>query len=401
MAAYAGKLNKPPLSIRVWPEVVVRRSVDAETGCESRAIELLSEGIESSDLSPICQSLTVKTTTVEPSAAIPSHQRHQSEEAQTLMQQRERDLRSYLEYQRRSPRWRIRSPEEGANGRGSVGGRGGGGAPVGDGGVSGKTRILPAADEESCLSASAGYRTPAGGYQSPEEGCRSPNNSTAKTFFYRKRGQMKQTQIPLNLNRWAMLLTAFLLMCLHGPLVMNWSEISQVMEENSIYLWMCDGKTEATTPTSTGNQDTVIEKSSSSSIDGGFVSCAAQRDMFLRVGTVAFTVFFFGGLAGGVVLDIHGPRATMLLGLLGFKVSYFILGLAKEHIHAYFIWAVLQAWSTEFCFYGVITVPNLFPRRRAFALCVIGAARSMCMLLPVVVHYSANKLKVKEISTLR
>eukprot|EP01054_Gregarina_sp_Poly1_P002664 Gregarina_sp_Poly_1__2663@NODE_1728_length_3449_cov_460_761975_g1130_i0_p1_GENE_NODE_1728_length_3449_cov_460_761975_g1130_i0NODE_1728_length_3449_cov_460_761975_g1130_i0_p1_ORF_typecomplete_len481_score47_20Sugar_tr/PF00083_24/7_8e15MFS_1/PF07690_16/1_2e03MFS_1/PF07690_16/8e14MFS_1/PF07690_16/0_0016Nodulinlike/PF06813_13/0_00011Nodulinlike/PF06813_13/4_6e02DUF3852/PF12963_7/0_01_NODE_1728_length_3449_cov_460_761975_g1130_i04001842 len=173
----------------------------------------------------------------------------------------------------------------------------------------------------------------------------------------------QQTPIPLGLNRFILLAIACVSCVFNGPIVFNWPPLREVMEKSGAYAWECDGKFD------------------------GSGTCNAQRIAITRCGNLAQTMMFVGSVFAGVFVDQFGPKLCSTLGAILFVLSYLFLGVSSEAAPLYLLAWFLNGTAIEFCFMGLLTIPNLFPSKPRVSMAILGTFRSLSMVYAIAINW--------------
>lgn len=186
----------------------------------------------------------------------------------------------------------------------------------------------------------------------------SPGGVTHMAPHVESHAAPQQTRVPFGVNRWIYFAIIFVYVIFHGAIVMNWQPLREMLERSKAYSSRC----------SVG--DALDDQG----------TCAAQRDAIARCATYGPIMMFVGAGAAGFVADRLGPKVAGGLGGLLFIISYLCLALANESRSQLFLTGfIIMGIAIETSFFGVISVPNLFPRYRNFMLALLGTARSLSM----------------------
>lgn len=174
----------------------------------------------------------------------------------------------------------------------------------------------------------------------------------------------QQIQIPLGLNRWLYVSIICVFVIFHGPIVMNWTAIRSMLVKSHVYSWRC------------GPGDAF-------DADG---TCGVQREGITMLGNIGQTSMFVGSAVAGVIADAFGPRMCSFTGGCLFMLSFLLLAVSSQKLQLYIPHVLVQGLAVESSFFGVLTIPNLFPKHRGLLLSVLGAARSLSMFYSVAMN---------------
>eukprot|EP01055_Gregarina_sp_Pseudo9_P004578 Gregarina_sp_Pseudo_9__4577@NODE_474_length_2754_cov_118_510129_g448_i0_p1_GENE_NODE_474_length_2754_cov_118_510129_g448_i0NODE_474_length_2754_cov_118_510129_g448_i0_p1_ORF_typecomplete_len513_score106_14MFS_1/PF07690_16/8_6e08MFS_1/PF07690_16/2_4e05Sugar_tr/PF00083_24/4_5e11Nodulinlike/PF06813_13/0_023Nodulinlike/PF06813_13/2_6DUF3852/PF12963_7/0_05DUF3852/PF12963_7/2e03TRAPgamma/PF07074_12/4_7e02TRAPgamma/PF07074_12/8_5e03TRAPgamma/PF07074_12/0_25_NODE_474_length_2754_cov_118_510129_g448_i062 len=176
----------------------------------------------------------------------------------------------------------------------------------------------------------------------------------------------KQTAIPLGLNRWVLMTIACVSCIFNGPVIFNWPPLREAMEKSGAYAWRCEG---------------VLDEAG---------TCNAQKIAIATCGNLAQTFMFVGSVFAGMFVDQFGPQLCSTLGAILFAISYMFLAVSSESAQLYIPAWIINGCAIEFCFMGLLTIPNLFPSMPRVSMAVLGTFRSLSMGYAIGINWTVK-----------
>lgn len=213
------------------------------------------------------------------------------------------------------------------------------------------------------------------------------------------------------LNRWVLLV----LFCMHsffiGPHYLNWAPLRQAFVYLRVYAWECDetgGGAEqppsvppVVAPSKLQHPELQREvrgfergADSSARGDGGEAkikgrgdgACREQQVAIARLFTVCTAADFGFSFFAGVILDGLGPRAASSLGAFFMLLGWVMVCVSSRALQLYLPGIAIYGMGIDAAFYGVLTLPVLFPAHENLIMALLMGFRCAGWAAPLILE---------------
>lgn len=242
-----------------------------------------------------------------------------------------------------------------------------------------------------------------------------------------------------HLSRWPLLV----LFCLHalfvGPHYLNWAPLRQCLLYWGVYEWLCDPteqpqqqkektETEVAAPFYPSSADNSLlafdlavspnvaydssllfpgttttaahappssnlvaspKSSDEPQIHPGVTHhavCKAQEIAIARLFGIATASDFGISFVGGLLLDAWGPKAASTIGTLSMLIGWLLVAFSSSSISLYILGFTFYGLGVDAAFYGVISLPLLFPEHEGLVMTILMSFRCLAWGTPIVLE---------------
>eukprot|EP01053_Blabericola_migrator_P009036 Blabericola_migrator_1__9035@NODE_480_length_8144_cov_370_014362_g305_i1_p1_GENE_NODE_480_length_8144_cov_370_014362_g305_i1NODE_480_length_8144_cov_370_014362_g305_i1_p1_ORF_typecomplete_len496_score83_47MFS_1/PF07690_16/1_2e03MFS_1/PF07690_16/4e15MFS_1/PF07690_16/1e07Sugar_tr/PF00083_24/4_8e09NADHdh_A3/PF14987_6/3_7e03NADHdh_A3/PF14987_6/14NADHdh_A3/PF14987_6/2_1e02ER_lumen_recept/PF00810_18/5_6e03ER_lumen_recept/PF00810_18/7_9e02ER_lumen_recept/PF00810_18/2_5e03ER_lumen_recept/PF00810_18/0_22 len=193
---------------------------------------------------------------------------------------------------------------------------------------------------------------------------RKPSDAALSTQPIKTKRKRQQTKVPFGINRYVLMVLACISCIFNGPIVMNTSPIKAALVQSGAYGSLCNIGDEPENGT----------------------NCHEQNLAVTALLNYGGTAMFVCSVVAGIVVDMWGPKVSAVIGNLIFALSYLLFAISNESRRLYQVAWTLNGAAVEFCFFGVLTIPNLFPQYPRLGLAILGTFRSLAMCYNLVME---------------
>ena len=210
-------------------------------------------------------------------------------------------------------------------------------------------------------------------------------------------------QLPLHLSRYVLLLLYCLYAFLSGAAYFNWGPMSQLLYASGVYEWKCTQQQQQQPQQQQPQQQQPQQQQQ----EQQFAAARAAHEPLCKEQEAAMGVLFsvmscseFAfAAAAGFAVDMLGPKIAAATATAVAATGWLLL-LIPSTPHtpdAQIAAAVLLGSSSEFCFYPLLSVSYLFEERSSAILGLLGACRSLSLLIPLVLRACCLQLQLLQL----
>ncbi|KAL8437783.1 hypothetical protein Efla_006675 [Eimeria flavescens] len=119
-------------------------------------------------------------------------------------------------------------------------------------------------------------------------------------------------------------------------------------------------------------------------------ACKEQEIAIARLFAITTASDFGVSFMGGLLLDAWGPKAASTLGTLSMLLGCVFVGISSASLSLHIVGFVFYGLGVDAAFYGVISLPMLFPKNEGLVMTVLMSFRCLAWGTPVLLERLAS-----------